>query len=123
MNNRNDQSSKKHNLIGIILVVIMFVILIIFVVSEIIDKVKELCQMINNIIHNSKQENLDLLKVFGIITVVSAVVYFILKLLQKCDIIPKNEKKSVMIKASVYTGGMVCALAFMAFLVYDAVKG
>lgn len=123
MNNGNDIPPKKHGIIGIILIVIMFIMIVILVISKINDKVKELVLFIKEIMGNSKEENLDLLKVYIVIIAVSIVVFFILKFLQKHGMIPQNEKKSQMIKASVITGGMICALAFMAFLVYDAVKG
>lgn len=101
----------------------MFIMIVILVISEIIDKVKNFLSSLKEIMYNSKKENLELLKVYGIIIAVSTVVFFILKFLQKHGMIPQNEKKSQMIKASVITGGMICALVFMAFLVYDAVKG
>lgn len=123
MNNENDRPPKKHGIIGIILIVIMFIMLMILAVLGIIDKVKNFLNGLKEIMYNSKKENLDLLKVYGIIIATSIVIFFILKFLQKHGVILESEKKSKMIEASVITGGMICALAFMAFLVYDAVKG
>ena len=95
----------KHNK-RIVLIAIMLVML-------------EIADFAYDFIEGSAEENLDMLKIFGIIAAVSIPVYFILTLLKKRGVIP--ETKTQMISASFITGSMICALTFMVYIICNAV--
>ena len=97
----------KHNK-RIVLIAIMLVML-------------EIADFAYDFIEGSAEENLDMLKIFGISAAVSIPVYFILTLLKKRGVIPESETKTQMISASFITGSMICALTFMVYIICNAV--